>query len=149
MPVRAAGFSLIELLVVLVLLALASTAVVLNLPAPDPLREPAQRLAARLQHAQSLAVTGNRPLRLQLDNQGYVFQQREQGQWLPIEQPALAAQAWPATTTLSFNGQPADVLTLAIDASGGGHSGTLDLHNGPHHWQLQLHDNGRIDAQPH
>lgn len=148
MPLRAAGFSLIELLVVLVLLGLASTAVVLNLPAPDPLREPAQRLAARLQHAQSLAVIGNRQLRLQLDQQGYVFQQREQGQWLALEQPALAAQTWPPSTNVSFNGQPATVLNLAIDASGGGHSGTLDLHNGPHHWQLQLHDDGRIDTLP-
>ena len=36
---RAAGFSLIELLVVLVLLALASAAVVLSVPPADPLRE--------------------------------------------------------------------------------------------------------------
>ena len=144
---RAAGFSLIELLVVLVLLALASAAVVLSVPPADPLREPVQRLAARLAHAQDQAVLRNQGLRVLLDGDGYRFEHRQQGQWQPSSDPALAAQTWPAPTTLVFAGQASEQLQLTLDPAGNTLPGLLELHSGQQHWQLQLHADGSIDVQ--
>lgn len=144
---RAAGFSLIELLVVLVLLALASAAVALSVPPSDPLREPVQRLAARLAHARELAVLRNQSLRALLDSDGYRFEQRQQGQWQPSPDRALAAQAWPEPTALMFAGQASEQLQLTLDPAGNTLPGLLELHSGQQHWQLQLHADGSIDVQ--
>ena len=144
---RAAGFSLIELLVVLVLLALASAAVALSVPPSDPLREPVQRLAARLAHARELAVLRNQSLRALLDSDGYRFEQRQQGQWQPSPDRALAAQPWPAPTALVFAGQATEQLQLTLDPAGNTLPGLLELHSGQQHWQLQLHADGSIDVQ--
>lgn len=69
------GFTLIELMVVLVIVGIASAAVGLSIR-PDParlLREDAQRLAQLLQVAQSQAQADGRSIGWQADKQGYRF----------------------------------------------------------------------------
>nr|WP_273018700.1 type II secretion system minor pseudopilin GspH [Pseudomonas sp. BW16M2] len=69
------GFTLIELMVVLVIVGIASAAISLNIR-PDPgkhLRADAERLARLLELAQSEAQADGQPLRWQRDRDGYRF----------------------------------------------------------------------------
>ncbi|MBC3458942.1 type II secretion system minor pseudopilin GspH [Pseudomonas mosselii] len=69
------GFTLIELMVVLVIVGIASAAISLNIR-PDPgkhLRADAERLARLLELAQSEAQADGQPLRWHSDRDGYRF----------------------------------------------------------------------------
>lgn len=83
------GFSLLELLVVLAILGLASAAVVLA--APDPggsLAAEAERFAARAKAARDAAIVEARPVLLEVSPAGYVFAGFRGGEWSrEAEQP--------------------------------------------------------------
>ncbi|MEZ5897488.1 MAG: prepilin-type N-terminal cleavage/methylation domain-containing protein [Parvularculaceae bacterium] len=79
---RQTGVTLVELLVVLVILALASTAVLLNTPPARPgVQEEAERMAARIRIALDESMTTRKSFRLVLDEGGYDFEVFTQGQW--------------------------------------------------------------------
>jgi len=72
------GFTLIELMVVLVIIGIASAAVSLSIK-PDPLkllREDADRLAQLLQLAQAEARSDGRPITWRWDDKGFAFTRR-------------------------------------------------------------------------
>ncbi len=76
------GFTLVEMLVVIFLLGLASAAVVLMLPSSDStVRNDAERLAARIAAARDEAVMQARPIAIWTRASGYGFEQRFDGQW--------------------------------------------------------------------
>ena len=76
------GFTLVEMLVVIFLLGLASAAVVLMLPGGDStVRSDAERLAARIAAARDEAVMQARPVAVWTRASGYGFEQRFDGQW--------------------------------------------------------------------
>jgi prepilin-type N-terminal cleavage/methylation domain-containing protein len=71
---RDAGFSLVELMVVLAIAGLAASAVVLSFSRGDGLaRSEGQRLAARLGAARDAAVIGGQPMAVDVDPLGYAF----------------------------------------------------------------------------
>lgn len=83
-PWRSAGFTLVELMVVLVILGLASAAVVLAMPDPGgSLQAEAERFAARAKAARDSAIVESRPLALLIDSNGYSVARRVDGEWLP------------------------------------------------------------------
>ncbi len=94
---RQAGFTLVELMVVLVLIGLAAGAVLLTMPpAKDGLDDAVTRLAARLEWAADHAVLSGEPVGLILGAQGYRFARYRLGQWQPVrDEPALAPASWP------------------------------------------------------
>jgi general secretion pathway protein H len=72
------GFTLIELMVVLVVIGIASAAIGISIR-PDPLknlRADASHLALALQLAQVEAQTTGRPIRASFDGKGYVLSRR-------------------------------------------------------------------------
>jgi general secretion pathway protein H len=76
------GFTLVEMLVVIFLLGLASAAVVLMLPSSDStVRNDAERLAARIAAARDESVMQARPVAVWTRASGYGFEQRYDGQW--------------------------------------------------------------------
>ena len=84
-----AGFTLLEMLVVVTIIALLSAAVVLGAPAGGTsLREEAERLAARARAAQEHAIIANRAIAMRLDAAGYSFSVRGGGAWHPAAAPA-------------------------------------------------------------
>jgi general secretion pathway protein H len=89
------GFTLIELMVVLVIVGLMSAAVVLALPEPGGgLTGEAERFAARARAAQERAIMDNRPVALRLTAAGYAFEWAVRGEWQPLDARPFEAQRW-------------------------------------------------------
>ncbi len=98
------GFTLVELLVVLFIIALMSAAVLVALPDPGgALTVEAERFAARIRAAQERAVMDNRPVSIRMDQAGYAFEWREGGEWRPIGRRPFDSQGWNQGTRLEAN----------------------------------------------
>jgi general secretion pathway protein H len=90
-----AGFSLVELLLVLAIAALVSTAVVLQLPSPEQqLRRDLERLAVRAAIARDLAIQRNRPIALRIDATGAAYEHRRGGRWIAVAAPQAKPLEW-------------------------------------------------------
>lgn len=76
------GFSLVELMVVLVILGLATTAVMLAMPEQGgSLQAEAERFAARAKAARDSAIVESRPVALTVGPGGYEIARRANGEW--------------------------------------------------------------------
>ena len=99
---KAFGFSLIEVLVVLVVLSIVIGFSGLSLRSLQGrgLSLDAERLGARIQAAQDEARLHARAIRMELDDRGYRFYRNQLGQWQLIEgDELLKPRAWEALTT--------------------------------------------------
>jgi len=93
---RTAGFTLVELMVVLAIMALAAVAVVLTIPGEERnVRSEADRLAARLAAARDVAVIEGRGVAVNFAPSGYGFERRIEGAWQPLPGRAFAQRSWP------------------------------------------------------
>ena len=78
------GFTLIELMVVIVIIGLAAAAVVLAMPDPGgSVQAEAERFAARAKAARDSAIIESRPVALTVNAAGYDFARRSRGEWRP------------------------------------------------------------------
>ena len=149
-PKRAAGFTLVEVMVVMVIIGITLGLVSLNaMPSQrQNLEGEAKRIALLLQLARDEAIVRNRPVAFEADSQGYRFLVRNEAQWDQITRddllrgrpfksspvvlvldPASAGSSNPLRIT--FGREPVDkafILTLAsgddavaIRADGVGH----------------------------
>jgi len=92
---RDAGFTLVELMVVLVILGLATAAVVLNMPDPrGNLGDEAEGFAARLVAARDLSIVGGHDIAVRIDADGYGFTRRSGDGWQPETAKALQPRRW-------------------------------------------------------
>lgn len=84
---RHAGFTLLELLVVLVIAGITLGIVSFNaMPSPQQaLQNEAQRIALLLQLARDEAIVRDRPIAFEVDAEGYRFLQREERTWQPLQ----------------------------------------------------------------
>ena len=90
------GFTLVELMVVLAIFALAAAAVVLTMPGEEQgVRSEADRLAARLAAARDVAVIEGRSVAVNLAPSGYGFERRVSGAWQPLPGRAFEQRNWP------------------------------------------------------
>ncbi|SFR76885.1 GspH/FimT family pseudopilin [Sphingomonas jatrophae] len=101
-----AGFTLVELMVVLVIMALSSAAVLFMLPDPrGGVRADAERFAARVRAAQDGAILSGRPVALTLSRAGYRFDERVRGRWAAPSERALASRTWGEGVTAAVGGE--------------------------------------------
>jgi general secretion pathway protein H len=108
------GFTLVELMVVLVIVGLMSAVVVFAMPDPrGALAGEAERFAARALAARDAAIVTARPTRLRADAAGYAFDQRHGGNWVPFADKPFLAQAWGPGVTASPAGD------VSFDPAGG------------------------------
>lgn len=98
---RQRGLTLVELLVVVAILAIASSVVMLTAPPLRPkVRDDAERFAARLQLALDQSISSTAPMRLSLDAKGYAFETFGPEGWAAIDKiPALSPQLFDKRTT--------------------------------------------------
>lgn len=103
------GFTLVELMIVLAIMALAATAVVLTIPGEErTVRSEADRLAARLAAARDVAVIEGRSVAVNFAPSGYGFERRMSGEWQPLPGRAFERRNWPGDVRFTAgNGQGA------------------------------------------
>ncbi|MHA3840777.1 GspH/FimT family pseudopilin [Sphingomonas aestuarii] len=134
------GFTLVELMVVLVLIGLAASVVMLAARGPDAAAgDEAARLALRIAGARDRAIVDGRSTRVEFVADGYRFAQRSGGEWVTVTDRGLRATTLPSGVTLGASramlgfdsgglpDAPVDVVlradearvTVRVDAAGG------------------------------
>lgn len=89
------GFTLVELMVVLVILGLMSAAVVLAMPDPKGrIHDEAERFAARSLAVRDNAIVDARAMAIRIDTQGYSVEQRTRGAWQAARGRASRPVSW-------------------------------------------------------
>lgn len=142
---RRAGFTLVELLVVVTILGLASAAVVLALPDTRPtLTAEAERFAARVLRAREEAVLTNHAVEVEVDAAGYAFRKRTRGEWRPLEDGPFERTAWEDGTRPVI--EPAEDVSVAFDTIGYAPPTTLALTRGDRSARVEIDAAGEVEV---
>ena len=97
------GFTLVELMVVITVIGLASAAAVLAMPdSRGRLLDEASRFAVRTRAAHDAAILETRPVSLWVTPTGYGFDAWRGGRWTPIEDGGLSVERWNSGTAAGF-----------------------------------------------
>jgi general secretion pathway protein H len=138
----AEGFTLVELMVVLVIVGLVSAAVVLAMPDPrGALRGEALRLAARAEAARERAMMDTRPVALVLKEGGYGFEWRRGGEWRAVGERPFVEQSWSEGTRAAIEGGESRIV---FDSTGFAEPARLNLVRGEEAAQVEVSDGGRV-----
>ena len=99
----ARGFTFVELLVVMLITAMAASIVVLNMPPPvGKVRTEADRFAARLAMASEQAIMTGTMIGLELEPSGYEFFEYDRGGWRPLDADVLGGALFPPDVAVDF-----------------------------------------------
>ena len=99
----ARGLTLIELLVVMLIIALTSSVIVLNLPPPaGEARTEAERFAVRLTAASEQAIMSGSVIALELEPFGYRFYRYDRGGWRDLAETPFSQGRFPADVAVAF-----------------------------------------------
>jgi general secretion pathway protein H len=106
-----AGFTLVELLMVVAIIGLAAGAVVLSVPDPRPsVAEDAERFAARLSRAREEAILSNRPIAVDATAAGYDFMVFDGAAWSALDEGPFRPETWTAGTTVVPSATPVRIV---------------------------------------
>jgi general secretion pathway protein H len=97
------GFTLIEIMVVITIVAVLMGAVTLSFPrtGDNLLKEQAERFAALISLAQDEAILQSRELALFVSKTGYVFYQNQNSSWVPYSSRPFSQRTYPGGITAS------------------------------------------------
>jgi len=142
-----AGFSLVELMVVLVILALAGTVIISTLPpaSPAPQRE-AEAMLDRLEAARQMALLSNRPTAVELSGSESRLLKRQSRVWTVFEGDELGGllpiKAWPSKISVSVSNETLP-FWIEFDPTGFNTEALLTLSDGTHTRQVRVLADGR------
>ncbi|MGB5723414.1 MAG: type II secretion system minor pseudopilin GspH [Parasphingorhabdus sp.] len=127
----AAGFTLVELMVVLLIIGLMASVAILSFPSGNSaLQEDAQRFAARTAALRDNAILQSRPMAVQVTPSGYSFLERRKGSWSVIEDKPFVSTNWsggvrakigengPMMISFESTGLPSDQAELVLQGDG-------------------------------
>lgn len=118
-----AGFTLVELLMVIAVIGLAAGAVVLAVPDPRPaVGLEAERFAARLSRAREESILSGRPVAVEASADGYGFTVFDGAAWSVLDEGPFGPQNWTGGTTV----EPAAVRVV-FDPTGVAEPAALTL----------------------
>ena len=130
------GFTLVELMVVIVIIGLAASVVVLAMPDPGGgVAAEAERFAARAKAARDLAIVEARPAMLNVDAAGYQVSRRVRGEWRPGER-----YDWQAGTVAAGG-------ATRFDSTGLAQATTLILSRGSGEVRVEIRGDGTVHVQ--
>ena len=96
------GFTLIELMIVVTIIGLASAVAVLVMPDPrGRVLDEATRFALRTRAAHDSAIVEARPVSVWISGGGYGFDRRVAGSWSPVADKPLRVERWSDGTRAS------------------------------------------------
>jgi len=117
-PAKSAGFTLLEILVVIVIIGVVAGVFLLStdIGDQDPVRDQARRFAALTRLAGQEAMLGSRDMAVELFADGYRFVVHDEQEWRPVEDAVLSPQQLPEGVGWQIH----------IDGSGGKGSAATD-----------------------
>jgi general secretion pathway protein H len=139
------GFTLVELMVVIAIIGLATGVVVLTMPdARGDLRGDAERFAARVRSAQDSAVIEAHDVALSVRADGYDFARYQRGRWVPMRDKPFAPQLW-STGAQAIVGE-AGSARVVFDTTGGAAPLDVILVRDAQRVRIRLEGDGTIDV---
>lgn len=153
---RSAGFTLIEVLATLGIVALMASAVLLMSPGADSrLRGALEKMAARIDLAGDQSILMNRQLAFVATRDGYHFERLDEDGWRRLETvPALGFQPWPGGDAPSFDAaDPSEAEEGAthrlsrFDPLGGATPMLLRFGTSEDGWRVQIDDRGAVHVE--
>jgi general secretion pathway protein H len=88
------GFTLVEMMVVIVIIGLMASVAIMAAPGRRSLSSEAEQFAARLHRAQEEAVLTNRPVGVAVTAQGYSFLTRTGSGWAALDDGPFEDRTW-------------------------------------------------------
>lgn len=145
--VRKNGFSLLELLVVLLIIGIIVSFVVLRVGDFGQSRKieaTMNQLVALIKLSQQQALLTSTPIKIAIDDQGFVFSHYRDHKWQAIKtDPLLKSYHWPIAITLQANqGQSQSTIFISNTGSISPFSFTFHFHQ--HAWHLYANAQSQI-----
>lgn len=133
-----AGFTLVELMVVIVIIGLAASVVVLAMPeAGGSLTSEAETFAARAKAARDGAILDARPAAVRIGPGGYAVSRRIGGQWQPV-----GRFAWAEGTAAAMSGGSGGAVRF--DATGLAEPAEIVLSRGERRIAIEIGEDGHV-----
>lgn len=142
---REAGFTLIEMLVVLTILGIATGMILLT--APDSRRtliQEAERFAAVLVRAKEEAVLTNRTIDVRITREGYSFGVTSRGLRHPLQERPFRSVTWSEDTTVVVS-ETDRRSHIAFDSTGIATPAAVDLYRSDGHVRVAVDVAGSVE----